>query len=315
MSDDEIERVLDAVERELGVEWRDAARWIVAQNPPGELADRIATSSAPAAILLGIEDAAARVASRVVAGYGRGAEAAAAWLDAQIGDRLISYDAGNARAAAWVRRTALELRGGITSEAREVVRVVLLHGVARGENPVSIARDLHDTIGLTPTQAGHVLTYRRALEEGDAAAALARDLRDRRYDRALRRAAAAGEALSSSKIDEMVARYHERYVAFRARTIARTEALAAVHQGADEGLQQAVDAGGVDAARLVHTWLATPGARTRDTHAEMSGQERGHGEPFASPSGALLRFPGDPLAPIEERANCRCKRTTRLRLA
>jgi hypothetical protein len=38
----------------------------------------------------------------------------------------------------------------------------------------------------------------------------------------------------------------------------------------------------------------------------MDGQERGLNEPFDSPSGAQLMYPGDPDAPAEEVINCRC---------
>jgi hypothetical protein len=51
--------------------------------------------------------------------------------------------------------------------------------------------------------------------------------------------------------------------------------------------------------------------RVRYTHAFLGSKSyESHtvdaDKPFTSPSGALLRFPGDPLAPIDETANCRC---------
>ncbi len=45
---------------------------------------------------------------------------------------------------------------------------------------------------------------------------------------------------------------------------------------------------------------------SRDTHMEMDGQEVPYDEPFRSPSGALLMYPGDNSAPPEEVINCQC---------
>ena len=45
---------------------------------------------------------------------------------------------------------------------------------------------------------------------------------------------------------------------------------------------------------------------SRDTHMEMHGQEVPYDEPFQSPSGAMLMFPGDNSAPPEEVVNCQC---------
>ncbi|MDB5724627.1 MAG: putative head morphosis protein, partial [Novosphingobium sp.] len=46
--------------------------------------------------------------------------------------------------------------------------------------------------------------------------------------------------------------------------------------------------------------------RVRDTHRGMNHQTVGQNESFVSPSGARLRYPGDPLAPAAEIINCRC---------
>lgn len=45
---------------------------------------------------------------------------------------------------------------------------------------------------------------------------------------------------------------------------------------------------------------------SRDTHMNMHGQEVPYDEPFHSPSGALLMYPGDNSAPAEEVVNCQC---------
>lgn len=57
---------------------------------------------------------------------------------------------------------------------------------------------------------------------------------------------------------------------------------------------------------LGYRWRTVGDNNVRHTHKAMDGQIRYGNEPFDSPSGARLRFPGDPTAPPGERINCRC---------
>lgn len=54
-------------------------------------------------------------------------------------------------------------------------------------------------------------------------------------------------------------------------------------------------------------WHTRRDSRVRDAHREMEGQVQNLDAPFVAPGGAKLRFPGDPLAPLELTANCRCR--------
>lgn len=78
-------------------------------------------------------------------------------------------------------------------------------------------------------------------------------------------------------------------------------------------MQQLVDTGGVEKQDVLRIWDAVdhgpPNGRTRESHAEMDGQERGLNEPFETPSGDRLMYPGDNSlgAPAEETINCRCR--------
>lgn len=53
-------------------------------------------------------------------------------------------------------------------------------------------------------------------------------------------------------------------------------------------------------------WVSQHDNRVRSTHAALDGTVVAMKDVFVSPSGARLRWPGDPRAPIAERANCRC---------
>jgi HK97 family phage portal protein len=57
---------------------------------------------------------------------------------------------------------------------------------------------------------------------------------------------------------------------------------------------------------VMRSWLSRRDGIVRASHAKADGQKQPIGEPFEV-GGALLRYPGDPKAPIRETANCRCK--------
>ena len=110
----------------------------------------------------------------------------------------------------------------------------------------------------------------------------------------------------------MVTRYRERYLKYRAETIARTEALSAVHQGKEEMFNHAIAQGHLTSDRLEGTWITKQDALRRHHHGTMQGQKQPHGVRFISGLGNLLLHPGDFDAPVEEIANCRCIKVTRI---
>jgi hypothetical protein len=89
----------------------------------------------------------------------------------------------------------------------------------------------------------------------------------------------------------------------RARTVARTETLAAVNGGAYTGaVRDAEERGDVAPMKV---WLATEDTRTRPTHRDADAQRTLLTSPFEV-GGAQLQFPGDPRGPAQEVINCRC---------
>lgn len=61
-------------------------------------------------------------------------------------------------------------------------------------------------------------------------------------------------------------------------------------------------------------WRTRHDDRVRSTHRELEGQQVSqHGMFYVESSGSYLRFPGDPEAPIEETAGCRCRLNYKLR--
>lgn len=221
-------------------------------------------------------------------------------------DVSFQFDARNPKSATYFDAYRLWLVREMSAEQEQTIQTIAREGILSGKSLDAVARDLRVTVGLTAYQARNVMNYRRELEQLDAAAML-RALRDRRYDSALRRAIENNEPLAAEQITKMVEAYHRRYVAYRSITIARTEGLRAANMGVMASAYQAIDDGVVQPQNVVKRWIAKLDQKTRDTHAELNGQEvRGIESPFQSSSGALLAFPGDPSAPPRETINCRC---------
>lgn len=229
-------------------------------------------------------------------------------------DVVVGFDQFSERAVRYVHESELSTIREFTQEQRDVVRAVVADGIARGINPREQAREIRESIGLTSRQLQAVQNYRRALE-GGTAEALSRELRDRRFDSTVRRAAREGEPLTRDQVDRMVARYSERFLKFRAETIARDQSLQALHAGLDEATNQIVGGGLFSADEVTRTWEDSGNdGRTRDAHLNMRVRVVGPNESFVDGDWNELRFPGDPLAPPETRIQCRCVVSTRVSL-
>lgn len=234
------------------------------------------------------------------------------------GHRLtIRFDVRNPGAEAWLRNHSSRKITEIVDDQRTMIRAALRAGMAAGRNPRDVALDLvgrinpatgkreGGTLGLTAHQEKWARRYADQLACLDPAA-LTRQLRDQRFDGTVRKAIEAGKPLKIDQIAKMVLAYRNRALRYRAETIGRTEAMASLHQSQDEATEQAIAAGQINPAHIEEIWRTKVDGRERNTHHAMNGQTVRRGQPFISPSGARLRYPGDPEAPVAEIANCRC---------
>lgn len=230
----------------------------------------------------------------------------------------IDFDVRNPRAEGWLREHSGNLIREVTEDQRRMVRDALTAGMEAGSNPRTVALDIAGRInratgrreggllGLTSTQVEWARNYARELAEGDPAA-LTRKLRDARFDGRVRKAIAEGRKLTADEATPIFRAYINRALRLRAETIARTEAMASLHQSSIEAMEQAIEKGQVRADAVTKVWLATRDGRTRDTHRALNGQAIGFRDVgWITSSGALLRYPGDPQAPAAETVNCRC---------
>lgn len=226
----------------------------------------------------------------------------------------ISFNPGNASAAAYLRQSELEFIREITKQQREVIRRAMSEALERGIGPIEASRLFKSEIGLTTFQQNAVRNYRRLLEQ-NSGQALSRVLRDRRFDPTVSRAIRTGAPLSAAQINNMTDRYRSRMLSMRAETIARTEGQAAVNAARHHSTSQMLQQAGIQEDAVERIWHTVIDGRERRTHNSMNKQVRGYNEKFQSPSGARLMFPGDRSAPAAEVINCRCVLETRMKEA
>lgn len=84
----------------------------------------------------------------------------------------------------------------------------------------------------------------------------------------------------------------------RGALIARTETHGAAQFGADVAARET-------GLTLRKEWVAAEDERTREDHREANGQIVGMDDAFVV-GGVSMMYPGDPSAPVEQVANCRC---------
>lgn len=274
----------------------------------------------------------AELEEKVAEAYIAGGRAAVATMPAAVALGF-RFDPGNQRAAAWIRGHAARFITGLVEVEREQARQHIAAGMSRGAHPRSVALDLvgrisratgrreGGLIGLSGPFRIYVSTARAELSSTDPDLLrhyLTRKQRDRRYDRAVTRAIETGKAVPAETARTAVIRYAARLARLRGEVIARTEGLPAIRAAKREAFQQLVDDGRVSVQDIERGWSTTTDGRERETHGAMNGQTvRGLDQPFESPSGALLQYPGDTSlgAPVSEVVSCRCDDWIRIKKA
>ncbi len=234
----------------------------------------------------------------------------------------VTFDIRNTRAENWIATQSSELVTRTVESQRDAIRRVLNTGMGRGTSPYTTALDIvgrrtagakrtGGIVGLNGPQSQWVSNARAELRSGDPAAMrnyLTRTRRIKTFDPTVRKAIAAGKPLTAKQVNTITGRYADSLLKLRGETIARTESIAALNAGRYESWEQAIDEGKIHKDFVTSTWSATGDAKTRQSHSAMNRQRQPHGEPFRSPTGALLRYPGDTGlgAGAADVVNCRC---------
>lgn len=172
-------------------------------------------------------------------------------------------------------------------------------------------------IGLPGNYAQYVINARQQLLSGNPDEMrnyLQRKRRDRRFDGIVNRAISAGKPVAQADVDKIAGRYADRLMKTYAEMLSKAEALESFGAGRDQVYEQLI-AQGLDRDSVTKTWRDRADKKVRHTHSVMGGQEVQKDQPFQSPNGALLRYPGDSAlgAGWSERANCRCSAIYKIR--
>lgn len=242
-------------------------------------------------------------------------------LNTSSGRTVYRFDVRNSRAEAWLRDQSSQLVTRLQNDALGAVQNVLRDGMVAGNGPRTTALDIigrvnpvtkkreGGIIGLTSQQERWAANARRELIELDPNY-LTRARRDKRFDSVLKRAIASGEPLDAAQVSKMVSRYRDGLLMYRGEVIARTEAIQALNRSEYEAISQAIDLGAASKSAVKRVWdSAGDDGRTRESHLAMDGQAVGLDEPFKTPNGDLLMFPGDTSlgAAASETIQCRCR--------
>jgi hypothetical protein len=241
-------------------------------------------------------------------------------LNTKAGRAVFRFDVTNPNAEQWLKDQSSTLVTRIQEDARVNVRNVMTRGLEAGNNPRVTALDIvgrvvpatgqrvGGIIGLSQPQELWVANARRDLTTLNPTY-FTRTRRDKRFDSIVRKAMDSNTPLDQTTVDKLIVRYKSSLLQLRGETIARTETIQSLNRSQHEALTQAVHMGAVKQKDIKREWDTAGDDRVRDTHAEMEGQTVGLDEPFTTPDGYSLMFPGDTSlgADAAETINCRCR--------
>lgn len=262
-----------------------------------------------------------------------GGALAVATAHSQVRGVVFQFDRLNPYLVQWLQTYQLGLIRQINDTTREAIRAALVNGMKAGKNPKVVASAIKEVAGLTPRMSQAVANFRKELEtfhsrktaagwnlgaqidrvngtqvfkpneDGDPKdGILERRLRDFKHDKALLRAMQTGKPLKPEQIDKMVAAYAKKYRAYRARNIARTEAMRATNMGVQDGWRQGIIGGHIVESLVRRRWIVTKDERLCAICSpipKMNPKLGVHfGQPFKTPKGPVM-LPG-------AHPGCRC---------
>lgn len=225
-----------------------------------------------------------------------GATAAMGGLPSVVVNTTMMFNVSNPETVAFLDNYTFPLIQQISSNTADAIRDVISNAFGEGGHPFVQARKIKTFIGLTDRQSKAVLNYRNSLSNASTLGqSLTRALRDGRFDGTVNTAIRNHSGLPQSQIDKMTQRYTERYIQYRAQTIARTESIRASAKGQHALWDQARKSGLLDDG-VRRMWIVSGDPATCDDCLDLDGMEVGLDEEFA---------PGV-MDPGDVHSDCRC---------
>lgn len=222
----------------------------------------------------------------------------------------------------WITDHTVNLITEVTEDQRVLIRQTLgplasgTDAMLTGNTPQKLALDLVGRVnkvtgrreggllGLTSGQAQWARGFEGKLTGVPDPSALTMKLRDRRFDKAIRKAIETETPLDPKTRVAAVNAYRNRALRFRAGNIADNEAHAVLLQAQQDAWSQAIERGVVEERAVRRFWIDAGDGRVRPEHAAVAGMNpKGVGlrEPFQTPKGPAMN-PGWAFDP-----GCRCR--------
>jgi hypothetical protein len=318
----EIDRLLGQLEPRVAAAFSDAIQAarrrvdmaaLIEALDRGDLFTAIRILEVPQALLFPLEDA---VRQAYISGGQMIAVAAP--------QALIGFSGSTPRALSWLRELSSTRIQGIRDDTLEAVRVALIAGREQGMGSRELARMITGTrqgaqrvggiLGLTTQQADSIMRGRAKLASGDPA--LMREyldlkLRDRRYDRAIKKAIAEGRAIRGKELDAILEAHKSKALAYRGRVISKNETFTALEAGRREAVAQALE--NPEVAGADKRWQHNLSQEPREDHVAMSGTVVPFDQPFVF-SDARMMYAHDPAGGAKHTIGCRCITVYRIRM-
>ncbi|PVZ19927.1 MULTISPECIES: phage minor head protein [unclassified Pseudomonas] len=234
----------------------------------------------------------------------------------------VQFDQHSAPAQDWVTSNAQKLTQAIAQEQAQAIQVMLAAGRQSDRTAREIALDIvgrvspqtgkrvGGVLGLSGAEAEAVANTGRWLTSGQLdqmGQYLKRADRDKRLDGIVKRAIEAEKPVAKVDAERIKTVYADRKLKAHAELVARSQAHKAYNAGFNRLHRQLMEQH-VKPVSITKGWNNKGDKRVRHAHVELGGVEVPIQQPFQSPTGAQLDFPGDDAhgASWADLANCRC---------
>lgn len=186
---------------------------------------------------------------------------------------VVRFDLTNPRAVEAVDQQVATVVRELVNVNHQAVQSVIRQGFTRGVAPRDMARQMRESIGLTPQYALAVDRYRAGLEE---------------------------QGVSLGRQQQLAGAYAERLRRLRAVTVARTETIRAANAGQQAAWGTAVQERVLE-RDVRQVWIVTPDDALCPICEGIEAQY-----PDGIPLGSMFQTPDGPVQGPPAHPNCRC---------
>lgn len=188
----------------------------------------------------------------------------------------LRYDVENPRIADFFSKRTAEMVVGIQSDTEEVIRTATTRAFTEARSPKDIADDIKSSIGLTPRYANALSRYKQGLMEKSQG----------------------GKGYNIDQIQKLVNLQEDKYLDYRAISIARTESRLATNYGQLYVWQEASNQDLIDSHTAKKVWIVD--GDPCEICLPMDGVAVGLAEAWLLNTGDLVDIP------TESHPNCEC---------